>query len=207
MSCLLSYNASITGDCTNTNSGLFTINIFGDAPNYTIQRLSPTTGTTALGPGVTAYTQNSLSAGTYSFNIIDSCSPNTVLPVNIYISSGTCVSITNVTDTVCGANNGSLIAETSNFYGSAMFSLYSEITGLISTFNPTNNSYLFDNLSVGTYYVIANDGGGCTGKSESVIVKNSSNLSFGLYTIDNAGCGVNSGKIFSHKVNLRCENA
>jgi len=197
MSCFLSYNASITGDCTNLNLGSFTITINGNAPDYTIQWLSPTTGTTALGAGVTAYTQTNLSAGTYSFNIIDSCiSGNTVQPVNIYISSGTCVSITNVTDTVCDASNGSLIVETSNFYGNAVFSLYSETTGLISTFYPTNNSYLFNNLSSGIYYVIANDGGGCTGKSESVIVKNSSNLNFGLYVVDDAGCASNSGKIF-----------
>ena len=197
MSCNLFYNASITGDCTNTNSGSFAIDIFGDAPDYLIQFLYPTTGTTVLGPGVTAYTQNSLSAGTYSFNIIDSCvSGNTVLPVNIYISSGTCVSVLDVKNTICDSNNGSLTASTSNFYGNAIFSLYSETTGLISTFYPANNSYVFDNLSVGSYYVIANDGGGCTGKSESVIVKSSSNLSFGLYAVDNAGCADNSGKIF-----------
>jgi phosphatidylethanolamine-binding protein (PEBP) family uncharacterized protein len=198
MSCLLSYNASITGDCTNTNSGSFTIDIFGDAPDYLIQRLSPTTGTTVLGPGVTAYTQNSLSAGTYSFNIIDSCvsGGTTVVPVNIYISSGTCVSILDIEDTVCDSNNGALTASTSNFYGYGVFSLYNESTGLISTFYPADNSYVFDNLSEGVYYVIADDGGGCSGKSESVIIKSSSNLSFGLYTVNNAGCGVNSGKIF-----------
>ena len=71
MSCFLSYTSSITGDCSNTNSGSFTIGILGDAPDYTIQWFSPTTGTTFLGAGVTAYTQTNLSAGTYSFNIID----------------------------------------------------------------------------------------------------------------------------------------
>jgi phosphatidylethanolamine-binding protein (PEBP) family uncharacterized protein len=197
MSCFLSYNASIKGDCTNLNLGSFTVYIYGGAPDYSIQWLYPTTGTTALGAGVTAYTQTNLSAGTYSFNIIDSCvSGNTVQPVNIHISSGTSVSITNVTNTVCDANNGSIIATTSNFYDNPQFSLYNTISGLISTFYPTSNSYLFTNLSAGTYYVIANDGGGCTGKSESVIVKNSSNLSFGLYSVDDAGCGSNSGKIF-----------
>jgi len=198
MSCFLSYTSSITGDCSNTNLGAFTIEIDGDTPNYIIQRLSPTTGTTSLGAGVTAYTQTNLSAGTYSFNIIDSCIPdNTVLPVNIYISSGTCVSITDIKNTVCDANNGSLTATTSNFYGESIFSLYNEITGLISTEYPGSNSYVFNNIPLGTYYVIANDGGGCTGKSESVIIKNSSNLSFGLYKVDNAGCAVDSGgKIF-----------
>ena len=196
MSCFLSYNASITGDCSSTNLGSFTINIVGNAPNYSIQKLSPTTGTTALGAGVTAYTQTNLSAGTYSFNIIDSCvSGNTILPVNIYISSGTCVSITNISNTICNGNNGSLTATTSNFYGNGFFSLYSTVTGLLSTFYPSNNSYVFGSLPIGTYYVIADDGGGCTGKSESVIIKNSSSLNFGLYTIDNAGCSVNSGKL------------
>ena len=197
MSCFLSYTSSITGDCNNTNLGAFTIDISGEAPDYTIQWLSPTTGTTSLGVGVTAYTQTNLSAGTYSFNIIDSCIPsNTVLPVNIYISSGTCVSITDVKNTVCDANNGSLTATTSNFYGNSIFSLYNQITGLISTQYPGGNSYVFNNLPSGTYYAIADDGGGCTGKSENVIIKNSSNLSFGLYKINDAGCAVNSGKLF-----------
>ena len=197
MSCFLSYTSSITGDCSNTNLGMFTIEIDGTAPDYTIQWVSPITGTISLGPGVTAYTQTNLSAGTYSFNIIDSCIPdNTVLPVNIYISSGTCVSITDIKNTVCDANNGSLTATTSNFYGDSIFELYDEITGLISTQYPGSNFYVFNNIPSGTYYVIANDGGGCTGKSESVIIKDSSNLSFGLYKVDNAGCAVDSGKIF-----------
>jgi hypothetical protein len=196
MSCFLSYTSSITGDCSNTNLGAFTINIDGTAPDYTIQWLSPTTGTTVLGPGVTAYTQTNLSAGTYSFNILDSCTPtNNILQVNIYISSGTCVSITNIENTICDANNGSLTATTSNIYGQATFELYDDITGFISDITVNQNSYIFNNLSYGTYYVIANDGGGCTGKSESVIIKESSNLNFGIYKVDNAGCGVSSGRL------------
>jgi len=196
MSCFLSYTSSITGDCTNTNLGAFTINIDGTAPDYTIQWLSPPSGTTSLGAGVTAYTRTNLSAGTYSFNIIDSCSPtNTILPVNIYVSSGTCVSITNIINTVCNSNNGSITALTSNLYGQASFYLYNDITGFIVDNTVNNDTYTFNNLSSGTYYVIANDGGGCTGKSESVIIKNSSNLSFGLYKVDNAGCAVDSGKL------------
>jgi len=117
MSCFLSYTSSITGDCSNTNLGEFIININGTAPDYTIKWISPITGTTSLGAGITTYAQTNLSAGTYSFNIIDSCvSGNTILPVNIYISSGTCVSITNIQNTICDANNGALTATTSNFY-------------------------------------------------------------------------------------------
>jgi hypothetical protein len=93
MACNIIYNASINGDCTNTNSGNFTVNIFGAGP-YSIQWVSPFTGVTSLGSNVSTYSRTSLSAGTYTFNIIDSCSPtNTIQPVNIYISSGSCVSI------------------------------------------------------------------------------------------------------------------
>ena len=197
MSCILTYSASITGDCTNNNSGSFTINIFGEAPDYIIQWVSPFTGSTSLGISATTYTQTSLSAGTYTFNIIDSCSPtNTILPVNIYISSGSCVSITSVTNTLCGNNNGSLIASTTNIYGTPTFSLYNNTTGFVSSGASYTNTFEFTTIPYGTYYVIADDGGGCTGKSETCIVKNSTTIDYGLYIINDAGCSVNSGKIF-----------
>ena len=44
-----------------------------------------------------------------------------------------------------------------------------------------NNTYEFNNiLGEGIYYVIADDGGGCTGKSETCIIKTSPSFSFGL---------------------------
>lgn len=91
MGCVLNYTRSITGDCLNDLSGAFSLDITGSAPDYTIQWISPYTTTISLGSGVTNFSQSGLSAGTYSFNIIDSCSDTTVLPVNIYISTGTCV--------------------------------------------------------------------------------------------------------------------
>ena len=70
MSCLLNYNISITGDCTNSNLGAFTIDILGSAPDYSIQWVNPASGTTALGAGVTQYSISGLSADTYTINII-----------------------------------------------------------------------------------------------------------------------------------------
>lgn len=197
MSCFLSYTKSITGDCSNINVGAFTIDINGSAPDYTIQWLSPFTGTTALGAGVTAYTQTNLSGGTYSFNILDACSPDsTVLPVNIYISTGTCVSITNEVNTLCGANNGSLTAQNSNFYDTSEFLLYEKDSGYINSGSSFDNSFVFNDLAPGVYYVVGNDGGGCTGKSESCIIKSSTTIDYGFYVVNDAGCAVNSGKIF-----------
>jgi surface protein len=185
----------ITGDCTNSNLGAFDISIDGSAPDYSIQWISPTTGTTTLGPGITGYSQTGLSAGTYSFYVVDSCpSGNTYFFNNIYISSGTCLSIES-TNTTCGLINGVITATTINLYDSATFYLYELNSGLINTISQTTNIVEFTTLSAGTYYVIADDGGGCTGKSESCIIKSSSTLNFGLYQVDNSACAINLGSL------------
>lgn len=198
MSCNLSYVLSLTGDCSNTNSGAFDIQIYGSAPDYTIQWLSPAAfGTIVLGEGVTGYTVTDLSASTYTFTIIDSCSPeNNSYPVNVYISSGTCVSIGDFENTLCGLDNGSISAVTSNSYGLSSFYLYDSVNGYITSATSVTNDYQFTNLSASTYYVVADDGGGCTGQSESIIIQDSSTVSYGLYVVNDAGCAVNSGKIF-----------
>jgi hypothetical protein len=181
MSCFLSYTQSVTGDCSNTNVGGFTINIDGQAPDYTIQWLSPDLGTIPLGESVTAYTQTNLSGGTYSFNIIDSCSPtNTIQAVNVYISTGTCVSIVDEVNTLCGFNNGSLTAQNSSYYDISEFYLYERTNGYITSGLSSDNSYTFNSLSPGIYYVIGDDGGGCTGKSETCIIKSSTTIDYGL---------------------------
>lgn len=198
MSCLLGYNLSVTGDCSNTNSGAFTIDIIGSAPDYSIQWVNPASGTTALGVGVTQYSISGLSADTYTINIIDSCSPsNTILPVNIYISSGTCASITGIGNTTCGLNNGSLTASTTNYYGTAKFSLYNDDNVFITSGSSFDGTITFDGfLTADTYYIVVDDGGGCTGKTQTCIVKGSTTVDYGFYVVDDAGCSVNSGKIF-----------
>ena len=201
MACNLNYVlTSLSGDCTNSNLGGFSIDIYGNAPDYSIQWINPALGTIALGVGVTGYTGTSLSAGTYSFNIIDSClSPyQTILPVNINISSGTCVSIIGQQNTTCNFNNGALTAQTSSFYGSADFYLYNTLTGFITSATTGYNSFITPPaLSPGIYYVVADDGGGCTGASETIIIKSSSTISWGFYIVEDSGCNsVESGKIY-----------
>ena len=199
MACSLSYVlTSLSGDCTNSNLGGFSIDITGTAPDYSIQWVNPALGTIVLGAGVTGYTATTLSAGTYSFNILDSCSPTmTSLPVNINISSGTCVSISGIQNTTCNLNNGSITGQTSNLYGIGTFSLYNTLTGFISSGESFSNTYSFTDLSSGIYYIIADDGGGCTGTSETTIIKPSTNINWGFYTVMDSGCAnVDSGKIY-----------
>ncbi len=196
MSCILNYSISgITGDCSNVGAGAFTITITGSAPDYTIQWTSPTTNIIPLGPGVTSYTETNLTAGVYTFNLLDSCASNTIVPISIYISSGTCVSIDSVKNTLCGLDNGSITASTTYDYGNTTFSLYHTTLGLISTIND-DNVVEFNDLTGGTYYVVADDGGGCTGMSSTVIVKTSTNLDYGFYIVSDAGCTTSSGKVF-----------
>ena len=199
MSCLLSVVRSFTGDCTNSSVGAINVEITGSAPDFTIQWVEPASlGTIALGVGVTGYTETGLSGGTYIFNVIDTCSPdNTVLPVSFYISTGTCMSITSTQDTTCNFANGVLTASTSNLYNeTASFYLYDNSLGYLTSGISYTNEYVFTNLSPGTYYVIGDDGGGCTGKSETCIVKPSTEMDFGFFVVNNSGCGSNTGKLY-----------
>jgi len=199
MACNLSYVlTSLSGDCTNSNLGGFSIDITGSAPDYSIQWINPALGTIVLGAGVTGYTATTLSAGTYSFNILDSCSPtNTSYPVNINISSGTCVSISGIQNTTCNLNNGSITGQTSNLYNVGLFSLYNTLSGFVTSGSSFSNTYAFTDLSPGIYYIIADDGGGCSGQSETTIIQPSTNIDWGFYTVMDSGCAnVDSGKIY-----------
>jgi uncharacterized protein (DUF2141 family) len=197
MSCYIDISLSgITGDCSNTSVGGFSINIAGSAPDYTIQWLSPAFGTIPLGAGVTTYGLNGLTGGTYVFNVVDSCIPPNYEPYSISISTGSCTNISSVQNTTCGLNNGSLTATTSNFYGFGTYYLYENILGYVTSGTSSFGYFEFNTLTAGTYYVVADDGGGCTGKSESCIIKSSTTMDFGFYVVDDAGCGVNSGAIY-----------
>jgi len=156
---------------------------------------------------------SNLPAGTYVFTVNDSCgSPgppteNNRETISITISSGSsCVNITDVTNTSCGFDNGSIIATVANTNGTVTYRLYLENNNnrvepiptppnetpdpdLIRLVEIDSDELLFDNLPYGIYYVIADDGGGCTGRSENVIIQNSVGLNYGVYVVNDADCG------------------
>ena len=201
----IDYILNTTGDCTNNSSGAFNINMFGGSPAYTLiwetpSSLAGTFEDFGVGNNSPVYGLGSLSAGTYSFFVKDSSPYNNGVLVTFYISSGTCVSFTKQ-NTICGLNNGSITAQTQNFYSNASFYLYN-LNGLVSSaVNILNNQFIFNSLSAGTYYVIANDGGGCTGKTESCVIKSSTTFDYGFYIIDQTPCnsdppGTGFGKVY-----------
>ena len=198
MACELNFSVlGITGDCSNSSSGSFEISITGSAPNYSVEWITPSFGTIPLGTATT-YSVTGLSSDTYTFYVFDSCpSGNTeTAPYSIYISSGTCVSLIGHQSTSCGYPNGSITAQTQNLYNLATFYLYDNIFGLIDIRDSIVNQVTFNGLNPGVYYVVADDGGGCTGSSQSCIIKSSSTFNFGFYSIPNAGCGIDSGSIY-----------
>lgn len=195
--CGLKYGLQITGDCSNTSSGQFSLTITGNAPDYVVQFIIPNTDVVYLGNGVTAYTFSSLSAGTYVFEIIDSCpTASTPTIASVYISSGTTVTCTDISNTTNNVNNGSITAQTSNFYGVSTFYLYDYYNGYITSGTSFFDYFIFESLSAATYYVVADDGGGCTGQSETVIIKSSTTFDYGFYVVNESGCNIDNGKIF-----------
>ena len=202
MSCGLPfvYNYFVTGDCSSNGSGVVSFDITGStAPPYSVMELT-SSGLLPTSASTTSYYFSGLTGGSYSLEITDSClSPGpTSTIINFNISTGSCLSISSQTNTTCGTNNGSLTSTFSVNYGGGKVYLYELTNGYQLSGDTTLGSFTFAPLSGGTYYVIGDDGGGCTGKSESCIIKSSTTVDFGVYVIDDGSCVAldGSGKIF-----------
>lgn len=192
---LLQY--SVTGDCENKGYGEVFLQVTGSSPNWLVSQ-TPTTSnplpTSALTVSNNTYYYSGLTAGTYFLQITDGSGASIIQ--SVYISSGTTATIDS-TPTTCGLDNGTITGFTSGVYGFTEFVLYDGDDNYITSGDSTTNNYTFTSLSAGTYYIVANDGGGCTGITPSVIINDSDPFTFGGYVVDNASCsGPASGKIF-----------
>lgn len=193
MGYILIYDLTFTGDCSNTNSGGFSFSITGDSgPTWLVYDIT-SGGTIPTSAATTYYEVTGLPANTYFLEVQDSVDS---LPVVINISSGTTVSVISE-DTTCGFNNGSITASTQYVYGQSYYYLYDSLNNLMST-GTTNDLYFeFSPLSADTYYVVANDGGGCTGSTATVLIQSSTTFDFGYYVVADSSCyNEGSGKIF-----------
>ena len=193
MGYILIYDLTFTGDCSNTNSGGFSFSITGDSgPTWLVYDLT-SGGTIPTSAATTYYEVTGLSANTYFLEVQDSVDS---LPVVINISSGTTVSVMSE-DTTCGFNNGSITASTQYVYGQSYYYLYDSSNNLMSSGTTNDLFYEFSPLSADTYYVVANDGGGCTGSTATVLIQSSTTFDFGYYVVADSSCyNEGSGKIF-----------
>jgi len=195
----ITYELFITGDCTNTGVGEIYIEITGGTSPYTVTETS-TSGLLPTSAGTTTYYFSGLTADTYVLEIQDSCiSPApTRTYLNIPISSGSTINITNITHTTCGDNNGIIDFEFDPFYGNGYYELYETTLGYISSGQTVQALNTISPLAPGRYYIVGDDGGGCTGSSATAIVLSSNTLDYGFYVVNDASCvvGTGAGKIF-----------
>lgn len=186
---------SVTGDCSNLGLGQVFFQVTGDTPPFAVNCITsgcPLPSLSLTPPYI--YYYSGISSGTYFLKITDGGGGSIIQAV--YISSGTTATIDSA-HTTCGLKNGSITGFTSGVYGYTTFNLYDGLNNFISSATSTTNNYNFTSLSADTYYIVANDGGGCTGITASVIINPSDVFTFSGYVVDNAAClGPASGKIF-----------
>lgn len=187
------YNYTLIGDCSNSSSGAVSFDITGTTGPFTVNCLN-TSCSLPTSASTYSYSATSLSADTYFLQIVDGASNSTV--ISVYISSGTNVTIDSQS-TTCGIDNGMITGFTSGVYGKATFLLYDGSSNIISSGETPNNYFDFGGLSAGTYYIVADDGGGCTGVTASAIINPSTPFTYGAYIVNDGSCiGPPSGKIF-----------
>lgn len=190
------YLVSVTGDCSSNNSGIISILLTGGTPPYTIEWVDPDLGTDVTQIGDS--TRSGLGAGTYGLRVNDSTLPtNGEFYINIPVSNYICVNIDSVSSTTCSIDNGSVTASTTSNYSSTNFYLYNINDDYITSGVTNLNDIIFEGLSADTYYIIAEDLGGCSGTSSNFIVESSTTFDYGLYIVPDASCnGSASGKIY-----------
>ena len=139
-----------------------------------------------------------LPSGVYNVRANDSTVPvNNEFYINITVSGCLCVSILGVESTTCGLDNGTITATSDSSFSVVTYSLYNIGDEIINQIDSNTGQVIFTSLSAGTYYLVATDGGGGEGTSQTFIVEDSTELDFGLYVVPNASCGTgNIGKLY-----------
>lgn len=190
------YDILITGDCQSNSSGDISILPYGGTPPYTVEWITPSLGTDTV--TLTPSVRTGLSSNTYALRLNDSTLPtNNEFYVNIPVSNGVCSVISAAQNTTCGENNGAITGSSTSQYSSTNFYLYSGDGTYITSAITNTNSIVFNNLTAGTYNLLVQDLGGCTGMSQTVVVEDSVPFDYGFYVVPNSSCGGQPiGKIY-----------
>ena len=181
------YEFSVTGDCSNNGSGAIYISLSGGVEPYTIDWVDPNIGTGS--------TKTGLDAGVYIVRANDSLGDvNNEFYINIIVSSGGCLSVSSVSATTCGQNNGVISISGQSTAYPITINLYSGDT-IVQSAVTTNGELSFVNLAPGVYRTYYEDYGGCSGYSESVIVNSSTSVDYGFFVVDDTNCFGPTGKL------------
>jgi len=181
------YILQITGDCQSVGAGAINITPTGGTPPYTVEWTTPNLGEDQA---VLFSTRSGLFPGTYVIRVNDSTLPtNQEFYINIPVSDGVCASIVGISNTTCELNNGSITGTSTSDYSSTNYYLFDGSDNFVSSAATNLSTVVFGSLSAGTYYLEAQDLGGCTGRSETFIIEESPPFDFGLYAVPNSSCG------------------
>ena len=164
----------LTGCCDGSilcNSGAATLNITTGSGPFAAQIITPYVGTSVLLVRE-AYTFTGLTAGTYTILVSDYNAPeNNTATIDFYISSGISANTIAVNST-CGLNNGEIeITLAPNLGNGNTFSLYDINDTLLDVTTSTDNPYIISGLSPNAYYVIIEDGGGCSANTGTMVIE------------------------------------
>jgi len=193
---VLNLNYNITGDCSNTSSGAFSLSYTASSPPISVVWTNPVSGVTFSSQTLTTnpYVVTGLTGGSYSLTVTDL--DNNSEGLGFYITTSNTVSISSTISTKCGQNNGEIYVYTPINYFRNIISLYNSNNIIINSAITRTTTATFFNLSPGMYYVTSQDLGGCVGTSFSTIVSNSEQLNFGLYTVNSPFCNLQNGQIY-----------
>ena len=181
------YILQITGDCQSVGAGAINLIPTGGTPPYTIEWTTPSLGENQA---VLSSYRSGLVPNTYVVRVNDSTTPtNLEFYINIPVSDGVCASVIGISNTTCELNNGAVTGTSTSDYSSTNYYLFNSSDSLVSSAVTNVANVVFSNLSASTYYMIAQDLGGCTGRSESFIIEQSPPFDFGLYSVPNSSCG------------------
>lgn len=181
------YDLRVTGDCSNVGAGAILVIPTGGTPPYTVEWTTPSLGENEA---VLESFRGGLYPNTYVIRVNDSTLPtNQEFFINIPVSDGICASIVQVNDTTCSFLNGSVTATSTSDYSSTNYYLFDSGNSFITSAITTTSTAVFENLSAGTYSIMALDLGGCTGRTPTFIIDDSGPFDFGLYVVPNSSCG------------------
>ena len=182
------YSVSVTGNCSNSQLGAATVFVVGGTLPYTVDWYQPNLGVDVV--TTVPSSRSGLYSGTYSVRINDSTIPiNNDFYINIPISSGVCCNILGIQNTTCSQNNGSVTGSSTSQYSSTNFYVYHSDDVFSQSAITNQATVVFGSLTAGTYYMIAEDLGGCTGRSQNFIIETSTSMNYGLYSVPNSSCG------------------
>lgn len=197
----LDYTFTLTGTCflgyDVPNSGQVDITPFGGIPPYTIQCVSG-----QVIPSVTGISENQLvsfsglSGDSYTFLLADSLGgSNHEIFINVNVDGCMEAILTDVVDTTCGDDNGSLELSADTTSYPVTVDLYLDGSLYQSSVFDTLPIF-FDGLPEGTYSATTQDFGGAWTATTAVTIGSSYTLDYELVVTNNANCGgENSGEI------------